>query len=148
MLLLVQINLQDIHFNYMKKIVWVASYPKSGNTFLRFLISSLLYSEDGNFNFDIIKNIRQFDIDRYYKFIKNKKIDDYKKLDSIETISKYWQEAQKRAYSVENKYIFKTHAANLMYDKYKYTDEKLSLGLIYIVRDPRDIAVSYSHNTG
>lgn len=131
-----------------KKIIWIASYPKSGNTFLRFLIASLLYSKDGNFELNIIKNIRQFDIDKYYKFIKKKNLKDYKNLNSMKTISKYWKEAQKRSYEVENKNIFKTHAANLMSDNHKYTDEDRSLGLIYIIRDPRDVVISYSHHTG
>ena len=131
-----------------KKIIWIASYPKSGNTFLRFLIASLLHSKKGDFEFDIIKNIRQFDIDKYYKFIQKKNLKDYENLNSIKTISKYWKEAQKRSYGVENKNIFKTHAANLMFNNHKYTDEDRSLGLIYIIRDPRDIAISYSHHTG
>ena len=32
-------------------IIWIASYPKSGNTWVRSIISSLIYSTDGNFDF-------------------------------------------------------------------------------------------------
>ena len=41
-------------------IFWIASYPKSGNTWLRALISSYYYSKDGVFQEKIIKNIGQF----------------------------------------------------------------------------------------
>ena len=41
-------------------IFWIASYPKSGNTWLRTLISSYYYSKDGVFNESLIKNIGQF----------------------------------------------------------------------------------------
>jgi len=41
-------------------IFWIASYPKSGNTWLRALISAYYYSKDGIFNQNILKNIRQF----------------------------------------------------------------------------------------
>ena len=41
-------------------IFWIASYPKSGNTWLRALISSYFFSQDGNFSKDLIKNIDQF----------------------------------------------------------------------------------------
>ena len=41
-------------------IFWIASYPKSGNTWLRTLISSYYYSKDGIFNSDLIKQIGQF----------------------------------------------------------------------------------------
>ena len=38
-------------------IVWLASYPKSGNTWLRSIISALVYSKDGLFNFELLKKI-------------------------------------------------------------------------------------------
>ena len=41
-------------------IFWIASYPKSGNTWLRALISSYFYSNDGFFSKETIKNIDQF----------------------------------------------------------------------------------------
>ncbi len=41
-------------------IIWLASYPKSGNTMLRTMLSSYLFSEDGVFNFELMKNIKQF----------------------------------------------------------------------------------------
>ena len=132
----------------MKKIIWIASYPKSGNTFLRFLISSLLYSKDGNFDLDIIKHIKQFDIYKYFRFVEKINLEDSKNLDKLNIVSKYWSEAQRRSFEVENKFIFKTHAANLRVNSFNYTNENRVLGLIYIVRDPRDIVISYSHHTG
>ena len=36
-------------------IIWIASYPKSGNTWLRALISSYFYSEDGKYNENLLK---------------------------------------------------------------------------------------------
>ena len=38
-------------------IIWIASYPKSGNTWVRSIISSLIYSNDGNFDFNLLKKI-------------------------------------------------------------------------------------------
>ena len=32
-------------------IIWIASYPKSGNTWMRTIVSSLLHSDDGVFDF-------------------------------------------------------------------------------------------------
>ena len=37
-----------------KHIFWIASYPKSGNTLLRSILSAL-FSSDGNFNFELLK---------------------------------------------------------------------------------------------
>ena len=41
-------------------IIWIASYPKSGNTWLRSLLSSYLFSNKGTFNFQLLKKIDQF----------------------------------------------------------------------------------------
>ena len=41
-------------------IVWLASYPKSGNTLLRSMLASYLFTEDGVYNFSLIKYIKQF----------------------------------------------------------------------------------------
>ena len=40
--------------------VWLASYPKSGNTLVGSLLASYFFSKDGIFDFDLIKNIKQF----------------------------------------------------------------------------------------
>ena len=41
-------------------IVWLASYPKSGNTFVRSMLASYFFSKDGFYDFSLIKNIKQF----------------------------------------------------------------------------------------
>ena len=41
-------------------IIWLASYPKSGNTLLRSMLSSYYFSKDGKFEFKLLKNIHQF----------------------------------------------------------------------------------------
>ena len=41
-------------------IIWLASYPKSGNTLVRSMLSAYFFSEDGLYNFELIKNIKQF----------------------------------------------------------------------------------------
>jgi hypothetical protein len=41
-------------------IIWIGSYPKSGNTYIRSFLSAYYFSKDGQFNFDLLKNIKQF----------------------------------------------------------------------------------------
>ena len=41
-------------------IIWLASYPKSGNTWIRAFISALLYTNEGQNNFLNLKEIKQF----------------------------------------------------------------------------------------
>ena len=41
-------------------IIWLASYPKSGNTLLRSILGAYFFSEDGNFDFEHLYKIGQF----------------------------------------------------------------------------------------
>ena len=41
-------------------IIWLASYPKSGNTWVRSFLSAYYYSKDGKFDFELLKKIKQF----------------------------------------------------------------------------------------
>ena len=41
-------------------ILWLASYPKSGNIFLRSLLTTYFFTRDGNFKFDVLKKSQQF----------------------------------------------------------------------------------------
>ena len=40
-----------------KKIIFIGSYPKSGNTWLRSIISSLVYNPEGRFAFNDLKKV-------------------------------------------------------------------------------------------
>ena len=40
--------------------IWLASYPKSGNTLVRSLLASYFFSKDGTYDFSLIENIKQF----------------------------------------------------------------------------------------
>ena len=40
--------------------IWLSSYPKSGNTFVRSMLSAYYFSKDGKYDFEQIKNISQF----------------------------------------------------------------------------------------
>ena len=48
-------------------IIWLASYPKSGNTLVRSLLSAYFFSNDGKYNFNQIKNIQQFPRVEFFK---------------------------------------------------------------------------------
>ena len=136
-----------------KKIIWIASYPKSGNTWLRAIISALLYTSKGEFNFNLLKLIEQFDKVQNYEFIKDTNLHDLKIINKhIENISKFWIQAQKNIV-FNNKLnplynIFKTHSANVILNENQFTTPKLTYGCIYIVRDPRDIAFSFASHRG
>ena len=49
-------------------IFWIASYPKSGNTWVRSLLSSYYYTTEGKCRDDsLLKNIGQFPEKKHFK---------------------------------------------------------------------------------
>ena len=120
--------------------IWLASYPKSGNTLLRSMLAAYFFSQDGIYNFDLIKNIKQFpNITLFEKLginIKNEK----------EVVKNYIkvQETFNNKNSVQ---FLKTHSYLFNINNNPFTDLNNSLGSIYIVRDPRNVVTSYANHT-
>ena len=132
----------------MKNIIWLASYPKSGNTLIRLFLSCYLFSKDGTLkNFNLIRNIilfNHFDIFNKIENICNK--DEFVK--NPEKISNYWIKAQESLYKNHPKEIFilKTHNANIVYNNNPFTNERYTKRFIYIVRDPRSVLISSKYH--
>ena len=128
-----------------KKIFWISSYPKSGNTWMRAILSSLFFTNNGKFNFDLLNFIVNFETSKRFEFIKSLNHKDFTKLNDLKIISKYWIEAQKNIKINEGSFgFFKTHNARVKINNHYYTDASTTLGFIYISRDPRDVVISYS----
>ena len=120
-------------------IIWVASYPKSGNTWVRSIISSLIYTKDGIFDFTSIKKIDQYPQRRFLEYFTQ----DY---NNIHEIKKHWITSQERI-NLDNKIkFFKTHHLNCKIDNYPFTNKKCTQATIYIVRDPRNLIDSVSNH--
>ena len=121
-------------------IIWLASYPKSGNTFMRSLLSSYYFSKDGNFEFDLLREIQQFPLTEIFQKIGVDIKDKY-------SVSKNYIKAQEEINKSKNVIFLKTHSSFCkLYNKYNFSDLKNSLGVIYIVRDPRNLVKSISHH--
>ena len=119
-------------------IVWLASYPKSGNTLLRSMLSAYLFSNDGNYFFGLIKNIKQFPHGGLFMKLGI----DIK--DHNETIKNYVrvQETFNKKNAVQ---FLKTHSYLFNFNKQNpFTNFNNSLGVIYIVRDPRNVVSSFA----
>jgi len=120
-------------------IVWLASYPKSGNTLLRSMLSAYFFSTDGIYNFDLIKNIKQFP---NIALFENLDID----IKNEEEVIKNYIKVQENFNKKNSIQFCKTHSCLFNYkDKYPFTNLEISLGVIYVVRDPRNIVTSYAN---
>ena len=127
----------------MLKNIFLASYPKSGNTWLRSIILSS--RQDNNiFNLKHLSKIRLLsDKMNFTSF--NNKIYDKQGLIDYDWMSKNIILCQKKL-NEKNKYnyFFKTHSVRHK----SFTNETVNAGFIYIVRDPRDVVISLSNFAG
>jgi len=120
-------------------IIWIASYPKSGNTWLRAMISTYYYSKDGIFDQNLLKKIDQFPTNKYLKgYSFNKKIPG-------ETC-KYWINAQEKINLDKKVKFFKTHNVFGKLNNSDFTNNQNSIGCIYVVRDPRNVITSLKNH--
>ena len=132
-------------------IIWLASYPKSGNTWLRTIISQLLYK---NLNYEEVleesRKIRLYpskidflDLDEDFKLPVYP--DEKKKLILDKTIIN-WEASQSKLNLDKKLRILKTHnmlcRLKIKNDFYTFTNLENTLGVIHIVRDPRNIFTS------
>ena len=127
-----------------KKIFWIASYPKSGNTWIRSILCALFFTKDGKFDLEKIDYIPMFEKTDRLEFIKEINSNHYKKLNDFKILSKYWLEIQNNIDPGGDFMFLKTHHSCIKYFNNPFTNSENTRGIIYIVRDPRDIAISYS----
>ncbi len=132
-------NCYDSFIYCLLMIIWIASYPKSGNTWIRSFITSLLYSNDGTNDFSNLDKIKQFPDRSLFKNFVN----DFQ---NIEEVYKNWLKV-KNYINLDNKIKFlKTHHVNCTIKSYDFYDEANSLGTIHVVRDPRNVLISIKNH--
>ena len=116
-------------------IIWLASYPKSGNTWVRHFLASLIYSNQGKVGLEKLGFIMQYPKrDQFEKLVTS--------FDDFNQIKKNWINSQNLINSDNKLNIFKTHHVLCSLGKDNFTDKKNTLGAIYVVRDPRNVISS------
>lgn len=130
----------------MGRIIWIASYPKSGNTWTRAFLHNLFTG-----------SATSHDINRMNQISANEAgILNYEPFDprpwqewTTEDVSKMRPRVQAYIASTQPRHIFcKTHLAVMMAYGTPTINMDVTAGGIYLVRNPLDVAPSYSDHQG
>ena len=116
-------------------IIWLASYPKSGNTWVRSFLTSLLYNKKNEANLKDLVNIQQYPLRSHFANLVSK-------IDDLSELSSNWILSQKIINQDKKIKFFKTHHALCKFKNSYFTNGEVSLGVIHIVRDPRNVISS------
>ena len=120
--------------------IWLSSYPKSGNTLVRSMLSAYYFSKNGKYDFEQIKNIKQFPNTSLFEKIG---VD----ITNEKEIIKNYINVQKKLIKKNSIQFLKTHSYLFNIDNNQFTDLNHSLGVIYIVRDPRNVVTSWANHS-
>ena len=127
----------------MGNILWIASYPKSGNTWVRAFIQNYLANQSSHINSLHQQSIDEVKSHRYQKYLPaNQATTDL----DLETICSIRPFVHSDIAAEANGTVFvKSHNFQGQYKNHPLHNWSVSSGAIYVVRNPLDVAISLSH---
>src|SRR6185437_7633916 len=128
-------------------IVWLASYPKSGNTWTRAFLHNLVRVTSGEIEAQQINELNQFSLTSAAKPLFDEILGFSATDKHLNQIAAARARVQQHvADLVEGLVFVKTHQALAVDRGYPTINFSVTAGAIYIVRNPLDVAISYAHH--
>ncbi|MEQ9606760.1 MAG: sulfotransferase domain-containing protein [Kiloniellaceae bacterium] len=130
----------------MPGILWLASYPKSGNTWMRAFLANLIFNGSEALPLKRIGELCTSEPSEiWFRPLVKGKVSDL----SGKEIAALRCRAQERAVSLNKNVIpMKTHSYFGEDCGFPIISQKATFGAVYIVRDPRDVAISAADHFG
>ncbi len=130
----------------MGQLIWIASYPKSGNTWMRAFLHNYIRRPQTPYDIDKLTDLTASDINagRYRRY-DPRPASQY----SIADVQRMRPLVHRDLTGLDTTLVFvKTHNARLTVAGVPLITPAVTAGAFYLVRDPRDVAVSYSRHRG
>jgi hypothetical protein len=130
----------------MGKLVWIASYPKSGNTWMRALLHNYIRQAAAPHDINRLTDFTASDVnaERYQRH-DPRPASRY----TFADVQRMRRLVHRDLTALDTTLVFvKTHNARIVVEGAPLVTPEVTAGAIYIVRDPRDVAVSYSRHLG
>ena len=130
----------------MGKILWLASYPRSGNTWLRAFLHNLFRNNAEPYDINRLRDMTLVDGEaRWYRMFDSRPLTELTKED-VAALRPRVHAAMTAAHP--DTVFVKTHNASVEDRGTPMITLEHTAGAIYVIRDPLDVAVSYSHHFG
>ncbi len=130
-------------------IVWLASYPKSGNTWTRAFLHNLVKVMSGERDPQHINKLVRFSAGLAGKRLYIPLLGFEPTNEHRDQVAAVRHQVQRHvADSYEGLIFIKTHQALMIDRGYTTINFEVTAGAIYIVRNPLDVTISYAHHMG
>jgi hypothetical protein len=130
----------------IQKIIWLASYPKSGNTWLRAFLANLRSKSDAPVNINSMGGGPIASDRAVFDELMGLESSD---LNAAEIAHYRAAASEYRARLSQDRLFVKIHDAFTTTDTgVPIVPRAATMGVIYVVRNPLDVAVSYAHHMG
>ena len=128
-----------------RNIVWLASYPKSGNTWVRLFLANYLLNRDAPVSINEIHRIALGDsLLAAYQRVARRQIDARDERAVLDLRKRVLIGLSGDA----DISLVKTHNQNTVVGGYRLIAPELTRLAVYIVRNPLDMLISYAHHYG
>ena len=130
----------------MGGIIWLASFPKSGNTWMRSFLHNLLRNPTESYDINTLTDFTLGEAQtRWFKQFDPRPGSEY----SLADVRRMRPLVHRYLTTTSPDSLFvKTHNALIQDEGVPLVTMGVTAGAIYIVRDPRDVVISYSHHQG
>jgi len=129
-----------------KNILWLASYPKSGNTWVRIFLANYLFAKDEPVSINAVHRLGIGDsVTATYRRVAK---GNFNPLDHQQTIALRGKVLRAIAANDADINFVKTHAMNSKALGVDLVPQHLTRSAVYLVRNPLDMVVSYARHYG